>query len=498
MLEAVPLLAVTLMFLSFFTYIFVSTELDTVRKQWNERRCEPMVMLIAQLVPDPKDTKIDRNKFASDNFNFCLQGLVDASMGIAATPVMKIFQTQVDATKPIQTAINNTRGAATGLLSPLTEVFGSFYKRFQAVGYNMSRVGMKMMSALSRVFGVGVASLFAGMSMYKSIQNSMNFVINICITILTILVALVIILWFVMWPVIPIVLTLIGVLSATVHAGNVSGMSGSFCVAPETPIVREDGSVSRVDTLKVGDILADGAVVEGILETLNTSPCVSVKGVVLSGTHLVLSEEGHWIFAAKHPDAQPVSDQPARLFCLNTSTHTWRTESGLVLRDWEELPEGFDEEWEELIEHLLNKSMPPRSPEATRISGRGLCGEGALVWEQRTGPKVLRDIRLGDFIKDRRNQFTRVLGIYHDSEEVPRAGLSQAGWIWSPDQGRWVHPVQQADQLETSPGIHLITDTGSFLLYGSMWIRDFTEVGATLIHHTYPFTQSRLHFTEPK
>ncbi len=502
MLEAVPLLAVTLVFLSFFTYVFVSVELDVIRKQWDERRCEPMVMMVAQLVPDPKDKTIDRNKFASDNFDFCIQKLVDASMATAATPVLKVFQQQVDATKPIQTAMNNLRGSTTDLITPLTQIFGSVFDRFKTLGYGLGRIFYKLFSSLNRVFGVATASLFAGMSMYKSIQNSMEFVINVCITILTVLSVLVIFLWFVMWPVIPVILTLIGVLSATVHSGNVSGLRGSFCVAPDTRIVMRDGTCKRADALQPGDLLTDGEEVEGVLTTENNTACVCVKGVVLAPSHLVLAEDGKWIFAKDYPGARIIvaREAPRTLICLNTTHHTWRTESGLVLRDWEELPDGNDAAWEKMIEGLLNKSYSPRHSSETRVPGRGLCGEATVVWEAKTGPVVLRDIGLGDMVKDRRSQFTRVIGIYRDKQQVGRSGLTAEGWIWSTDTGRWVHPMDAEAQkpLEVGQGIHLITDSGTFLLYGNQWVRDFTEVGHTHIHFTYPFTQSLLNFTETK
>jgi hypothetical protein len=258
----------------------------------------------------------------------------------------------------------------------------------------------------------------------------------------------------------------------------------------------EDGSTKRVDELQLNEVLEGGGEVEGILETLRDGPCVCVKGVVLSGSHLV-EHEGRWVFASLHPAAEPVKSPPDRLFCLNTTTHTWTTESGLVLRDWEELPDGNDMVWEEMIEHMLNKSMTPRHASAKKAAGRGLCGEATLVWDHHVGPKTLRDVRLGDFIKDRRNQFTRVVGIYHDRDQAPRAGPSEATWVWSTDEARWVHPPGYADGLDTSPGMQIFTETGTFVIYGNQWIRDFTEVGSTLIHHTYPFTQSLLHFAKP-
>jgi hypothetical protein len=107
-------------------------------------------------------------------------------------------------------------------------------------------------------------------------------VIQVCIAILVVLVALVIILWFVMWPVIPVVLTAIGVISTTIYGANVSGMAGSFCVAPDTEVQTVDGW-KPVRELVPGHTLKTGRV-EGVLHVV-TGPetrCVRLNGVVLS------------------------------------------------------------------------------------------------------------------------------------------------------------------------------------------------------------------------
>ena len=104
MLEAVPLLAVTLAFISIFAYSYASLELEEIRANWNERRCEPLIIATASFVQ--VDPNRDKTEVAVENFEFCIGRLIDSSISIFLSPVMKLFSAQIDSTKPINDSMN--------------------------------------------------------------------------------------------------------------------------------------------------------------------------------------------------------------------------------------------------------------------------------------------------------------------------------------------------------------------------------------------------------
>ena len=490
MLEVAPLLAVTALFIGVFVYGTAQIQVKEISANWDKMRCEPSAILFANLIAKEKDPKANSSQFASENFQFCIGKIIDASVGFAMTPVMQLFNQQMKATQPIQASTNSMRNAATGYLKPLNQLFQLGWNKFRALAQAFSRMYFKFYSALDRVFGVSVAALFGGMAMYKTIQNLMGFVIQVVIAIITMLSVLVIILWFVMWPVIPIILTMIGVLSATVHAANVSGLRGSFCVAPNTKIRMRNGSTKPVKDLVPGEELEEG-VVEGILTTVcNDMSCYKIGNVLISGSHLVKRPDGQWCPASQHPEAVEWFEPPKMWVCLNTSSHTWTTESGLVLRDWEELPDGYDKEWESLVHEILN----PGRMMWISAPGRGLLGGGTRVYELEKGPVPLRSICVGDRVKDHDGRFIKVLGLYVDNEVVPVYGPNKAAWVWDTNRRLWTHghseeglgPHQAQDSYQ------LITESGTFMIAGNLVVRDFTEVGIRRLHETYDFVEKVL------
>jgi len=494
MLEAVPLLAVTLLLVGSFAYLFASIQLAEIRRDWNDRRCEPLVMMIAHMVPKKPDPD-----FASDNFTFCIRELVNASMSIVTGPMLGVLDKQVEATTPIANSLNTLRSMAASLFAPLNAIIGTLWKKVMIGVYQAVRIFGRIHDAMDRVFAIAVATLFAGMSSFQAIQNSIGFVIQVCITILTILVALVVFLWFILFPVIPVILTTIGVISATLYGANVSGMSGSFCVAPGTEVQTAEGW-KAVDTLVPGETLKTGKV-EGVLRVLTTpsTRCVSLNGVILSVSHLVWWE-GKWRPAGECESAVPV-ESPSELYCLNTTNRVWTCRGanarniGLLLRDWEELPlsesSKMDHDWDVMIYKLLN-------PKTNRVhlpqGGRGLLGRNTIVVEETRGTISITEVRLGDRIRSSPTTWTRVVGLYHDTSELqPLSGPNLHTWVWFAEKKLWEHVPFVYSAIKD--GWHLITEEGVFEVWSSNGhglVRDFTEVGADRIHETYDYTAALL------
>ena len=512
MLEALPLLAVTLVFIGIFAYSYATIQLEEIRANWDARRCDPLVMAMAHMVPDKNDPTIDPSDFSSDNFSFCIGRIIDSSISIFLQPVMALFSQQMEATKPINNSMNYLRNMASSLMAPLLSIFGNLWDKFSVILYQAGRIFFKLFSAMDRVFGIATASVFAGMSMYKAIQNSIGFVIQVIIAILAILCVLVVFLYFVMWPVIPIILTMIGILSTTVYAANISGMGESFCVGPNTLVKCGDGW-KKVSEIESGDVLGDKiSVVEGVLkvECDPSAECVSIRGVIISKTHLVLCD-GEWLPAEKHYEALPLgaAGMPDFLYCLNTTSRTWDVKSGegedaFIIRDWEELPgehEEVDFAWETLIYKLLNGKDAEVKP-LRQAAGRGLFGKGTYVYKDTLGTKIpIHQVRIGDMIGDEKG-LTRVIGIYKDtSSDIPQSGPNESVWYYMPIKKQWNHPAVSRKSRE-GEGYQLVTESGTFMVgyplqpnsvkHGRMLVRDFTEVGAARIHETYPFTQSVL------
>ena len=506
MAKVLPLVVTTVLFLSYFIWIFSTVELKDVRANWNVRRCEPLVMLIAQQVPT--DPGIDTSAFASENFDFCIGKIIDSVLASAFSPVKQVFDKQVDTAGFAQRLLNTLRQSAVELMRPILNLVQILFDKMKFMMYQAIRVFFKLQSSIDRIYAILTGTLFAGIAMFRGFQNYIDFVVKVCLIILAILVVLVIFLFFVMAPFVPTILATIAVLVATAAGASAGGMRSAFCVAPDTQVKLQEGW-KAVSAVQAGDVLYGGAVVEGVLQTMRKDEaCVEIHGLIISASHLLL-HNGKWIFASDHPEAkQPAnaSKLPKRLFCLNTSDRCWtvKTKQGEeVLRDWEELPEEEGSEdsmcsWEALIYELLNRQAIV-STGAWAAPGRGLFGGDTLVHCCGRGHIPIREVQVGDWITDHNHSsdtditFTQVIGVYRDTSElVPMNGPNASVWCWLEGKSVWRHPMGALGNTSVKEGYQLVTDSGTFKTVDGLWVRDFTEVGHTRIHETYAHTAERL------
>jgi len=460
-----PLLVVTFLYICLFIYITLTTQLDELRRDWPSKRCYPVSMLVASYIPDPKDN-VDRAKFSSDNFQFCIQEIIDGAIGLVMVPILSTFSAQVSTAKTTNNSINTMRNAAsTGVANPFNSLINYAWKKTGYLLANMRRVFGQLNSAFERIFGITIAAAFAGVSVVKSITNTIQLFIKVIIILLIIIISLLFLIFIPISPFIGILIipTIIAI-SAFGYESQVGGMQGSFnCVSPGTLVKAKDGW-KPVESIRLGENLDEGRVL-GILYGKGGSS-VTIDSVVISSLHIVYDTvQSAWVFAKDHVRAVPC-ESPPYVYSLVTSTRTWtvKGEAELLLRDWTHLDRG-DEALDRMISSLLGTPIP--------VAGQmGLVGSKSVV--NRDGKSVTIDsIEVGDLIQDM-NGLTRVTSIYRSVElgnaTTPNASvriLTSKGWI---RPGRLV-------RNEESPLMHIGTESGTFLLNGLI-IRDVNEVGS--------------------
>jgi hypothetical protein len=481
---------------------YVNMERSVIMNNWPEYRCSLPVMMGAYWLKPDLDPR-SSGQFASENFQFCLKEVSQNVMKVVLAPLMSTFGKQADITKLFTEVLNSIKTVIKKMYDEFLSFMDPFFRRFNAVAHQIGIVTQKLRAAFERLNTALLTIVFSGLTIVKGINNAVQFVIKVVLIILAIMVALIIILFFILFPFIPLIIT--PVLLAIIGIGAAAGAEAAsdqdaFCFTGYTPVVLADGSTIPISELTLGARLEGGATVEGIL-TLegDNTPLYSLDGIRVSGSHLVKHEQG-WHAVAKDSRATPIQERVSKLYCLNTSNQTIpiRSSGGtsVLFRDWEEI-DGRDAVgqvgWNKLISQMLgglehNKGEAP------------FClMDPSILIPTPNGHKTLREMQLGDSIELSYNHPTRVIGIVE--------GLIEGGgphhWLngciektYTPTVGpvyRRVTTITPAQSI--LKGRHLITDSGLLIAYVNgtvMHLRDFTEVGISRIHETYPFVATRL------
>ncbi len=481
-----PFFLLTFGFLFGLGIMFASVDRQDVIANWDKRRCDVPVLIGGALYKPTSDTRSSL-EFASDNFKFCMEKVVQDVFTTALNPILALFKQQVDFAIVIKEIQNGIQAMLANFFRGFSKILDGVFQRFMSVGFEFRRIFIEALQAMERAFGVAISTVFLGISTIIGIDNGVKFVIKVVMIILGILAGLMILLFFILLPVLPIIMTTIAVLVAG-GVGAAGGFSGTFCFAPGTKLATQRGSI-RIEKVALGDTLSDGGVIEGILRVNGSqTDLYELEDTVVSGDHLVYYETlQKWILVKEHPQAHRLLKREPLLYCLNTSTRVIPIGT-YKFRDWEELTPNLQSEWNRLVGDMLKGQAQENAEDYPLFSG---------AWFVQTpeGRVNLRDVHLGTKILDETNTYTKVLGIYEGIEQA-----SSVDTFWYTDsiwwkEGTWKQQAVKSKLPYKKYGFHLITDSGTFKIYkpsAEYCVRDFTEVGCSHISETYEWMKRRL------
>ena len=509
-----PFILLTLGLTAVIGYAITQIEKDKIMANWTNRRCDIPIMTMARYFKPP-DYPRSATKFAQENFTFCMDQFAKRATAIAMKPVQTVMESQFSVSSMITEVMNTVRKMLRVIYDQFLSYMSEYMAKYQAVANQIRNVTLHLRAAFERVNATLLSTAFMGITMVRGILNSVDFVIKVVMIIMGIMIALIILLFFILFPFLPLVFSVIGAIMA-VAVGSVAAEAASFrsgfCFSPTARVVLRDGTQRPISQLAVGDVLADGGIIEGVMQFSGRDvPLWLIDGVYVSGSHLVESsiKPGTWHPVADDTRAIRTAYTDGYIYCLNTTTHCIPvvTNTGTVLRfrDWEELEDDDTRghfEWNFRVMQELNKTAPnttwsnaigaqmpyPAVSPNTHI----MTPNGARQIDSiRVGDKVYSDAML--------QQPTTVVGVCHIRTDAdPTSDLWATGMIvYDSDNGIWKRTPVVATTCDCKvDGIHLLTESGSFVAYGingdAVTYRDYTEVGYDRIESVNKCVEARL------
>ena len=131
-------------------------------------------------------------------------------------------------------------------------------------------------------------------------------------------------------------------------SGGGGGGGGDSCFAKHTPFLMADGTLKGIDEIKVGDVMAHGGRVYGIMQGDGTGETwYDYLGVHVTGSHFVL--EGRWIPVEDSQYAQPLVSGHDTWYCVLNEKHRMVAFNDVIFTDFDAVDSVNDE-----LEERLN------------------------------------------------------------------------------------------------------------------------------------------------
>jgi hypothetical protein len=243
-----------------------------VKNNWGEYRCQMEIMLFASMFGH--DTM--------ENLQFCLGAGFNARAAVSVSPFYGILAGFTTTLMTLLSSINSVRMVFANLVGSISQVFGEFSSRVQALMYRIQATAIRIKFLMSRVFGTMYSIVYMGMSGIKATQN----------------------------------------FSRTPMFKFIEWMA---CFPPETPLAVKGKGMVEMKDVQIGDTLENGPRVTGTVRILGDGQqMVDIKDCSVSASHYIYEDE-RWILSmySKRATKGEIWDGGAArpLTCLVTSNH---------------------------------------------------------------------------------------------------------------------------------------------------------------------------------
>ncbi len=163
-MEAAIVVGTTLVAIVASTYLFALTQLDHIKKNWVQYRCNPIYMPVAGMVGDDVFT----------NFTKCtMKGFHDYA-GFMMDPILQEFGVVNETIDEIGGAMNDMRSMMASTRGGFMGIIGSVFGKIQNTMSSIQYIIIRMRTLMSRIMGVMMSFMlifYTGMETGQSVIN---------------------------------------------------------------------------------------------------------------------------------------------------------------------------------------------------------------------------------------------------------------------------------------------------------------------------------------
>jgi hypothetical protein len=338
-------------------YLSIYTNIQPIKDDWQNQRCNPKVMPFAGFINKPEDETI--TDFTQKNFTYCSQDILKTIMSETIKPITFITTMLQSFYEELFQALQSVRTLFASVRSKTESIAREVLGRVLNVTVPLRVLLLTLIDSLSKVQGILTAALYTSLGSYLTFQSLMGNMVNAIIITLIAMVGIIFGLWLMpfTWPMaisgtaifvalsIPLAIVLNFLTSVLgVHSEmSIPGLKArpKLCFDKDTLIPLCNGSKVAISSLSPGDRLCGrnefvNATIKLLKEGNESMSMYQLHGVTVSDCHQV-KYAGKWISVYEHPNSVKLDDYTEKyIYCLSLTSKRL-TINETVFQDWDEL-----------------------------------------------------------------------------------------------------------------------------------------------------------------
>jgi len=330
-----------IMFLSFCN---VYRERNSIRNDWNNQKCNPLIMPFAGYINAPANTS--SMDYTLTNFTQCVQNDIKDMTNVSLNPMNLItdslnllFEGLMDCLNAIIAMINYIRTQLTAIFEaiyqffitlsiPLVQTlygFNDIIGRCNGILYVVIMIFELFISILQNIYGSAMEIFIASYIVFLIVFIALMYFMPFTIVAVVVMLVLLLVMLIVIVIMASFYQVIFNGLPPYIPATPTITTKSSKCFCKNTLLYLKDGTQVKIKNIKLGDILEDGGVVLGKMKISSQDvPMYNLNGVTVSDTDYVSltknKEKNIWVQIKDHVMAIPTTYSYPYIYCLLTST----------------------------------------------------------------------------------------------------------------------------------------------------------------------------------
>lgn len=342
---------ITFVFFIVFSYFYIMSQMEPIKKDWENQKCHPAVIPFAGIIKNPHDQS--KFEFTSENFAFCTNKILSEIIGYFLQPIYFSSDLLNGLFKQIINSSQNIRKLFAFVRKQFEKIIEHIINKVVNIVIPLQKILIKLKDSLAKSVGVLTSVVYTAMVSFIALKSFFKSFLTIIIAALVIFAAAIVAMWILpfTWPVAAASTVLF--LAVSIPMGIIAGWMGHIlnlssrsipakpgkpsCFDENTIIKTKNGPV-KIKNLKKSSILDNDSIVTSVFKLkLNNQNMYNINNIIVSGSHKIFHKNLGWVFVKDHPDAIVIENyNKPFIYCFNTDTKRIKINNETFL-DWDEL-----------------------------------------------------------------------------------------------------------------------------------------------------------------
>ena len=343
---------ILLAFFFIFSYFYIKSNLEPIKKDWNNMKCHPGIIPFAGMINrDPNDTVFEST---GKNFTLCTNLILKTVVDVFTKPVTSTMNSLNNTFKKILQSGGMLQKVVAKLFEKIQKMMQYFINRLASIIIPVQKLFINIKDTMKKMNGVLSAFLYTLIAQFYAMKSFVGSFIDMMIVGMIASSASIVALWLIpfSWPVaIPatvfyvVIMTLMIIIKVNmsrillISSGQIPPKPGkpANCFHKDTIIETIKGDV-KISDINPGDKLLNGDMVTGVFKTCGLkNNFYDLNGVIVTGNHHVYNENIGWNRVENDPRSIHIPEMKEKhVFCLNTQSKKINIKNQ-VFMDWDEV-----------------------------------------------------------------------------------------------------------------------------------------------------------------